>query len=158
MSELDDAVELMFSGNLKESYFWQQVKAGLSAPDVDLSRIENTAGTGISDVSACCGGFEVWLELKVFHGKYLHFRNSQRTWINRRHEVGGVIYVLARKDDEMFLYVATEVLACPFTSTKKGGFIVKFDDLPTSVFHCRKPFKWNDLKNTIWPGRLSGSN
>jgi hypothetical protein len=136
---------------VKESYFWQQVKAGLDDAGTHLSRIENTAGTGISDVSACCLGREAWIELKVFHGKRLHFRNSQRVWITRRVAAGGRVLVLARRDDDAVLYRALDVVlsACKVESDGKS-FSIDASDLPTPIFSCHKPFKWSELRSAIF--------
>ncbi len=141
------------STDVKESYFWQQVKAGLEDIRTHLSRIENTAGTGISDVSACNKGREVWLELKVFHGNNIHFRSSQRIWITRRVAVGGKVLVLARKDDELLLYEARHVLAAPFTShgEDRKSFHVKYADMPYPNYSCKKPFRWEEVRNAIFP-------
>ena len=138
--------------NVKESYFWQQVKAGLEDAETHLSRIENTAGTGISDVSACRAGVETWIELKVFHGNGVHFRTSQRIWITRRLAAGGRVVVLARKDDQLLLYRAAEVLAAPCTAhgADKKSFHVRLDDMPQPLFSCCKPFQWGEVRSRIF--------
>jgi hypothetical protein len=138
--------------NIKESALWQQVKNGLEDADTHLSRIENTAGTGISDVSACAHGVEVWLELKMFHGNDLHFRNSQRAWISRRLAVGGRVFIVARKDNQLLVYRAASVLAALFTQhpPEKKSFHVKQVDLPTPLYSCRKPFKWAEVRQAIF--------
>jgi Holliday junction resolvase len=137
---------------IKESAFWQSVKAGLSAPDVQLCRIENESGTGVSDVLATRGGHVRFIELKMFHGQRLHFRNSQRSWILRHTEVGGTVFVLARKDDEVFLYDGASVVS---TSAYKQGsdqksFSILQNDLPAPLLASRKPFAWNALREAIF--------
>ena len=141
--------------NIKESALWQQVKNGLEDEQTHLSRIENTAGTGISDVSACSHGVEVWLELKVFHGNDLHFRNSQRAWIKRRLEVGGRVFVIARKEGAMFMYAAGDVLTAPFIQhpPERKSFHVKSQDLPRALYACDKPFKWQELREKLFGSR-----
>lgn len=69
-----------------------------------MCRIENSAGSGVCDVSACRRGREVWIELKVFKGNKIWFRKSQPSWIARRTSHGGRIFVLARKRDDLLLY------------------------------------------------------
>lgn len=145
------------SHSVKESYFWKQVKDGLSSyPMTHLSRIENTAGAGIFDVSGC-HGVEAWIELKVFHSGRLHFRNSQRIWASQRLMAGGRLFVLARKDfenggAEMTLYSAKEVMG---SSAYKVGsdnksFSMLDADLPTPLFRCTKPFNWVGLHQIIF--------
>jgi hypothetical protein len=135
-----------------ETYFWQQVKGGLESLDTHLSRVENTAGTGISDVTACHQGIEVWLELKIVHSKRLYFKNSQRIWIAKRTAVGGNVKVVARKDSELFVWDARPVvLDCPHTpSTDNKAFSIKEDDMPAPLYHCRQPFNWREIKATIF--------
>lgn len=142
------------STTVKESYFWQQVKAGLDDQNTHLSRIENTAGTGISDINVCHRGQEAWIELKVFHGRRLHFRNSQKSWILRRSGVGGRILVLARNQDVLTMYDAAEVVrstATPGSDSK--SFSVDVDALPTPLLTCRKPFRWSEVREKIFEFR-----
>ena len=142
--------------SVSESYFWTQVKAGVATPDHDgevphLSRIENTAGTGISDVSACSRGVEVWLELKVFHGNDLHFRTSQRIWINARLKAGGRVLVVARSGDCFLIYKASAILAAKYTLHKDGkSFHVKGADLPAPESRGIKPFRWAEIRERLF--------
>ena len=136
---------------VKESYFWQQVKAGLDDVETHLCRIENTAGTGISDVNACCRGQEVWIELKVFHGRRIYFRNSQKSWIVRRSEVGGRIFVLARNENMLCMYDAAAVVqAESIPGSDNKSFSVDIDKLPPVLFACVKPFKWAELRERLF--------
>jgi hypothetical protein len=136
---------------VKESYFWSQVKTGLSSQDTHLCRIESTAGTGVFDVNGCHEGQEVWIELKVFHGQRLHFRSSQKSWGSTRSKVGGRIWILARKDDEMLLWHANLVFACEAKVDKEGkSFSILAKDLPPPIFSCKKPFKWQELKDILF--------
>ena len=136
---------------VKESYFWQQVKIGLDNVETHLVRIENSAGNGISDVNACCRGQEIWLELKVFHGRRLYFRNSQKSWIVRRSEVGGRIFILARNEDTLIMYDAAAMMQCEAIHGNDGkSFSVDVDKLPPSIYVCRKPFKWAELRERLF--------
>jgi hypothetical protein len=136
---------------VSESEFWQKIKRGLDLPDVHMSRIESTSGPGISDISACCNSVETWLELKIFHSNRLHFRASQRIWISRRMEVGGRVLVLVLRNEEIFIYPGSIVLLNEYRVEKEGkSFSIHFDDLPTPMFTCGKPFKWQQIKGTIF--------
>jgi hypothetical protein len=141
--------------SMKESDLWKQVKNALEDEHTHLSRIENTAGTGISDVSACSHGVEVWLELKMFHGNDLHFRNSQRIWISRRLAVGGRVFVLARQNDVLRVYSAASLLLAPFVQheLERKSFHIKWSDLPMPLYICKKPFKWPELRSVIFEPR-----
>lgn len=141
-------------GNVKESYFWKQVKAGLGDMAGHLSRIENTAGTGISDVNMCYQGHEVWVELKVFHGEKLHFRTSQRAWISKHDACGGSVVVLARKDDLLLVYQARECLDAKHkVASDCKSFTVDYADLPSPIYSCRKPFRWMEVRNALVDSR-----
>ena len=144
-------MEAHMSIQVRESYFWQQVKIGLDNVETHLVRIENSAGNGISDVNACCRGQEIWLELKVFHGRRLYFRNSQKSWIVRRSEVGGRIFVLARNEDTLIMYDAAAMMQCEAIHGNDGkSFSVDVDKLPPSIYVCRKPFKWAELREKLF--------
>lgn len=141
---------------VKESYFWTQVKAGLGDDETQLCRIENTAGTGIFDVNGCRAGREVWIELKVFHGNRVHFRNSQRIWGLRRASVGGNLYVLIRHDNGlggavMLLYSAMAVFNVAYKSEPGGkSFSILSNDMPEPLYRCSKPFRWDGLRTQIF--------
>ena len=144
-------MEAHMSIQVRESYFWQQVKIGLDNVETHLVRIENSAGNGISDVNACCRGQEIWLELKVFHGRRLYFRNSQKSWIVRRSEVGGRIFILARNEDTLIMYDAAAMMQCEAIHGNDGkSFSVDVDKLPPSIYVCRKPFKWAELREKLF--------
>lgn len=134
---------------MKESAFWAGVKAGLS-PHMHLCRIENTAGSGISDVNVCKEGHEAWIELKVFKGNRLHFRNSQMDWVMTRNKYGGRVKVLARKNDEIFLWDAAHLLSkCVRAPHGTKAFSIN----PSGVaprWRDRKPFDWFDLAGAIF--------
>lgn len=136
---------------VKESYFWTQVRAGLSDENTHLSRIENTAGTGISDISACSRGVEIWIELKVFHGKKLYFRTSQRVWITNRLRVGGIVWVVARNGDDLQIYDGAAIMAAPHKSyPEKKAFSISTEDLPPPMYQCGKPFRWGDIREVLF--------
>ncbi len=141
----------MASTAVTETYFWKTVKNNLSDEYTHLSRIENTAGTGISDVSGCRKGKEVWIELKVSHGKRVHFRTSQRAWIMTRTGVGGTVWVLIRIEDDVVLYRAKEVLASKFqVAADTKSFSILLTDLPQPVHRSTKPVAWKEISKIIF--------
>ena len=143
------------SVHVKESYFWTQIKAGLEDEGTHLTRVENDAGVGVFDITACSEGVEAWIELKIVHSGRLHFRNSQRSWGIRRWEVGGRTLILARNDDStpstMLLYDANDVFRCINKPSKDGkSFSINLSAMPEPLFQCNKPFNWRQLRLKIF--------
>lgn len=137
--------------DVKESYFWQQLKAGLEDNDTQLSRVENTAGTGVSDVTAAHGGREAWLELKIFHGNSLSFRNAQRIWIMKRVRCGGRVFVVARFIDELLVYDGLTAVSAPSKpASNLKSFTVNMSDLGDPLLRCGKPFKYDTVRQIIF--------
>ena len=125
---------------MTEAAFWQSVKKGLTSNglgvNLQLDRIENSVGNGMSDVSACCDGVERWLELKIMHGNQLKFQPSQVAWITRAQAVGRVVLVVARKNNLVLVYPGS---VCR-RSSAPGDPIASF-----SV-----PVSWEKLKQVIF--------
>ena len=142
----------MESPDVLESYFWQQVKSGLSGEEIHLERIENSTGSGVSDVSACSRGREIWLELKVAHRGWVSFRTAQDIFIRRRSAVGGIIFVLIRDEDTLKLYAPDSLLNAPRSVDPKGKrFRVKLANaVAPPIFQCTKPFRWTQVQECIF--------
>jgi Holliday junction resolvase len=87
---------------VKESELWQKLKRGFG-DGVHLTRIENTAGTGVSDVLAVSAGKYIMIELKVAHAHWIEFRPAQIAWIAQHVTCGGDVRVVA-VDDDMIYY------------------------------------------------------
>ena len=138
---------------MKESGLWAGVKVGLS-PFAHMSRIENTAGSGICDVNACSKGVEAWIELKMFKGRRLHFRNSQLNWILSRAKQGGNVFVLARKDGDMLLWRADELLTNSVRKPEGDKTFSLEPDIAKAAWWGHKPFKWSDLARAIFQPRI----
>ena len=139
---------------LKESDFWRQVRAKLANDLTHVCRVENDAGTGIFDVNACHHGKEVWIELKVLHGRRIHFRTSQKSWGVRRAEVGGRVLLLVRQDESTVLYDAWPIFQVTSTKVERDGksFSIVVDDMPAPIWSGKKPLDWDGLRHAIfWP-------
>ncbi len=137
---------------MKESYLWSQFKEAM-AGFAHASRIENTAGNGMSDVNLCKNGKEIWVELKMFKGRRLHFRNSQLSWICSRHNFGGRIFVVARNDDSLFAYDAYILLSRnPHRPETPQSFSIQADDPGTMglLWRSAKPFRWQELREVLF--------
>lgn len=133
---------------MRESYLWSQLKAAIGS-SAHLCRVENSAGNGISDVNGCRDGREIWIELKMFHGKKLHFRTSQLSWILTRRKYGGVVWVLARDGDEIKLWDANVLLqSCRRNAQTDKSFSIIPDIAP--AWSSTKPFRWSELAETLF--------
>lgn len=138
---------------ISEAEFWQQIKRNIPK-EVHASRIENTSGAGISDVSAARkGSQEVWLELKVNHGSNVHFRNSQRSWITARTAAGGRVLAVVKIGDSVGVYSAASVLECPYTHIKdRKAFYVKVQDMPEPIFLSVGRTDWSSFWSAVFGG------
>jgi len=137
---------------VKESYFWQTVKAHI--PEVHWSRIENVAGSGIPDLNGCLNGKEVWIELKMFRGNRITLRSSQLVWMTKRLRVLGDVVVMARKDDEIWLINGRQVVEMtsdPVISKSTDDKSVSMAppvESALKVFH--KPLDWEDIRRLLF--------
>jgi len=116
----------------EQKHVWTPMRD--AGPQIHWCRIENAAGTGMSDVNACHGGVEAWLELKVYKGNRLVFQPTQPAWILKRRMHGGRVFILARKDDVLYLYDGAQV-----RQLMEQGI-----NTPT-LFRTAKPFDWGLL-------------
>ena len=135
---------------MKESYLYAQFKQGVQDQGTHICRIESTTGSGISDINMCRNGVEVWVELKVFKSHWLHFRNSQKSWIVQRSNAGGRVLIVARDEDDVLLYVGRDVVLSPSKSVTDGSFAIHRSNLPTPLFSIHKPIRWKLLGDAIF--------
>jgi len=118
-----------------ESAFWKLVKSHIPK-DCHCSRIENLAGTGIPDATACLNGREIWIELKVARGNRVSVSPSQVGWITRRLAAGAVnIWFLVRKSDSIHLIHGN------FAHLLHSG--ANIHGISRRVY--TKPFAWDEL-------------
>ncbi len=124
---------------------------------IHLCRVENVAGSGIPDVNACWRGVEIWIELKMFRGNQLHFRCSQLGWISKRIVAGGHVAVLARKNDEVWVFDGTTIAklaqAEAFSRQIDGGVVVT----PTAEHAAgvfAKPLDWEGIRAILFAEKL----
>lgn len=93
----------MSSDGVREARLWSWLKtASLAFTErLHMNRVENRVGAGCSDVEACFGGVQLWIELKtaprpVKPGTRVkpRFETSQWPWHRRRHQAGTPTFVL----------------------------------------------------------------
>lgn len=77
---------------------------------VDMTRIENSVGSGTPDVNCCYNGEEFWVELKVAKSHKVDIKPSQVAWAKRRVEHDGAVYLLVKDQDTLILFEGNDVL------------------------------------------------
>lgn len=106
-------------------------KYGISAGQVDYSRIESPSTPGIPDINYCIKGREFWIECKVKHKDQSRnqLKPNQKAWHKRRTLAGGNVFVLRYsvsenitrliKNEEM-IYEGSMIGACEMILTVVG--------------------------------------
>lgn len=125
----------------KEKNLWALVRDNLL--DFHLQRIETgLTGSGVPDVNGCKKGQEFWIELKEIHsGNSLTLRPMQVSWLVKRAQHGGQVFVLARKNNQMKLFHVDGLERAQ--EIVKGGF--KSDALLTLDI----PYDWDALSTAL---------
>ena len=136
-----------------EAELWQMIKHGLSKqPHLHMCRVEDSAGSGMPDVDACRDGATAKVELKVTHGRWLHFRNSQRSWTARRAVAGGAVFVLAYCDGSLYLWRTIDLFSESMVhSVDDKSFKVALSDaMPLKLDAWSKPYPWNGVADALF--------
>lgn len=111
-------------------------------------RVENTLGSGMSDVFYNIGGKVGWLETKVAKGGDVYFEKFQPNWM-RKHVRQGfdrMFVVILDKSESILLYRAEDVLSVPMYA-KNDWLIVQMDDLPHPVVDMTAPYReWDEFR------------
>jgi hypothetical protein len=115
-------------------------------------RLENTVGSGMFDINCCHAGKEAWIDLKAASGNWIVVKNSQRTFAHERHRAGNDrTFFLVRREDELLLYQASDVVAAQYTPLTDGkGFRVNLNHVADPLLTTHKPFDWNSLWANIF--------
>jgi hypothetical protein len=118
----------------RESSLWKLVRENLKK-DFLLTRIESVATAGVPDVYVVNKktGVDAWVELKIIRGKKPSFGSEQVAWILRHANVGKNIYILARKDNTIYLWSGKKVLEV----ASKG--------LEIEAKKWSRPFNWVEI-------------
>jgi hypothetical protein len=129
----------------EKSGVWDTLRKG--CPQVQWMRLENLVGTGMPDVNGCLNGVEVWLELKyVASGFKIHFQPTQPPWIFRRALSGGRVYVLARKEDVLYLYHGSQIRELVAQGLRLQP-----------ILRLEKPFDWYLLLSVVFGHKATES-
>lgn len=132
---------------MKEAQLWVLIRSKLPG---HLQRIENLVSPGAPDLNGCYQGVEVWVELKVAKGKWIHFRNSQLAWFAKRLSTGGNVKVLYRDGDTICILPAQNVLAAQqyYQANPDKSIRVLSEKLEGVKYD--KPFDWPAITEKIY--------
>ena len=126
----------------EREHIYEPMRKAADPAVIDIMRIENAVGTGMSDVNMHCNGVDAWIENKVFHGNQLTFQPTQPGWILNRRRVGGRVFVLARKTSTLYLYDGARVRELISEGIKTPA-----------LFTTKKPFDWQEVFSQIFGHR-----
>ena len=132
---------------------WEPLRK--AAPQVHWTRIENLVGTGMSDVNGCLNGVEVWIENKLVHGNQITFQPMQPAWIIQRLMHGGRVFVLARKNDMLYLYGWEGLVKLLRTVKPQGKHLVADYRAAVPLVIVQKPFDWEAVTGAVFGHRSS---
>jgi len=93
---------------------------------MDVTRIENIAGSGMPDLNLCHIGFEVWLECKCLPPRLVLLRPEQYAWGVRRANHGGLVFVIDRPVNEPVFFI----WEFPRIVVKPAGKYVRITNAP----------------------------
>tara|TARA_R110000803_G_scaffold51850_1_gene106924 strand:+ start:219 stop:623 length:405 start_codon:yes stop_codon:yes gene_type:complete len=125
----------LFRGHLPRGAHAQRVETG-------------GTGLGIPDINICCGGREIWVELKIVSGKQVRLSPEQVAWHFRRTNAGGQTYVVARnkfdgvrkgKGDEIYVWPGSCAIA-----VQENGIQAEGGQMFTA------PFDWDKIMQLIF--------
>lgn len=131
---------------MKENAFNDLLRRNLHK-DGHWTRVENIAGVGIPDINWCYKGKDIWIESKMVRGQRITFEASQITWTKNRVKYGGDNWVLARKENNIYLARASVIHESIQWLNKPFVSLADFIQYGDSVY--KKPFKWEILKNKL---------
>lgn len=133
---------------MKESALWSLLKSNIPG---HLVRVENLAGAGAPDVNACYRGSEVWLELKVGKGNWVHFRSAQLAWYTKRLAERGNVKIIMRKGDLLYVILAKTILELQDDIVpNKDGVSVRIPIDKLSGYVTTKPFPWTTIIEKVY--------
>lgn len=115
----------------------------------ECDRVENSIGSGMSDIYYNIGGKTGWIETKVAKGNMVCFEKFQRPWIRKHHKQGARIFVVVvDKDERMHFYPAGIILAAPSFAYEKW-VAVDMTMMPR-VFNMEPPYRsWKSVRDLL---------
>lgn len=115
----------------------------------EYDRVENSAGSGMSDVFYNIGGRTGWIEMKVAHGDLIYFEKFQPQWMRKHVKQGARIFVMVMdKREAIHLYPAGVILAARMFPKEKWTCVDQ-TELPR-VFCMEPPYRsWRSVRDIL---------
>lgn len=115
----------------------------------ECDRVENAAGSGMSDIFYNIGGKTGWIETKIAKGDWLYFEKFQPNWIAKHHRLGARLFVIAMdKRETIHVYPAGVILAAKREPYEKW-IRVHQPSLPP-VFNMSPPYRsWKSIRDIL---------
>jgi len=133
-----------------EAQMWKDhVRPVLYTAMLDPHRIENAVALGMPDVNYLYG----WIELKHKHEwpkrddtplRLTHFTPEQKTWLYRRHHLGGRAFLLLRVKNEFLLFDGKMARAVV-------GNVCRIALIKAALAYSPKGFDWDVFGNHLVP-------
>lgn len=133
---------------MRETKLYQKIRPHLLVWG-ECDRVENAAGSGMSDVFYNIGGICGWIETKVAKGDLIYFEKFQLPWIGKHHRHGARMFVLVMdRYDTIHLYPAGVILKAERTPYEKW-VTVNMKELPP-VFNMPAPYRsWKSVRDIL---------
>lgn len=115
----------------------------------EYDRVENSIGSGMSDVFYNIGGTLGWIETKVAKGDYIYFEKFQPNWISKHARLGARMFIMVLdKQETIHLFRASVVLKAPRHAYEKW-ILVNMNDVPRG-FSMPPPYRsWKSIKEIL---------
>lgn len=133
---------------MRETKLYQKIRPHLLVWG-ECDRVENAAGSGMSDVFYNIGGVCGWIETKVAKGSLIYFEKFQLPWIGKHHRIGGRIFIVVMdKDETIHVYPAGIVLKAERRSIEKWT-VIDMNEMPP-VFNMHAPYRsWGMVRDIL---------
>lgn len=117
-----------------------------------VDRVENTLGSGMSDIYYNIGGRTGWIETKVAKGNEIYFEKFQPNWM-RKHVRQGFwrmwVVVMSDKGEHISIYQARDVVDAKMYPDK-DKLVVQLSDLPQYVLRMYSPYTdWENFRMVL---------
>jgi len=97
--------------------------------------------SGVPDAEYCSpGGVTGWIEFKFAKGMVVGLRPAQVSWIDRRHRMGGRVFVAVQRKDELYIYSGGGV-----KELKRNGLVSSVG----LVYYGAGKWDWDAIKEAL---------
>ena len=112
----------------------------------DATRVENTATSGMPDISYAIAGIQGFVEMKVIRQGKLSFEKFQLPWLRKRlRHARGNLWLFATDGDALYVYSAEQLLAAK--RYPHGDMVQLFIEelAPPLFFSPTQPWQWGSV-------------